>query len=497
MRKSTIWLLTVVMAFAFIGLLYLQMNYVGIIVGTYNTQFNATVKTCLNRVTRDLERDEIRRHLEQDILRDERARYHSDELKLRKIDTLDLCPLPPFGYFAPRHLAPVKSRGLMGGLQNMQSNFVHRYFKRNEMINDVINEMLYSAALYPVEERINFKKLERDIEIELKNNGLPIPFVFFVVNKDGFVVYRNDNGETNPSLSDLYTQTLFPNDPTARLAYLRLYLPTRESYISNRLTFIIPSIIFSALLLIVFSVTLFIIFRQKKLSEIKNDFINNMTHELKTPVSSISLAAQMLKDSDVTKNPDDFHHIANVITDETRRLSFLIEKVLQISLFDRHQSSLKLKEIDANNLIVATAKTFALKVKTYEGTLDIDLQAKDSAIYADEMHITNVLFNLLDNAVKYRRSDVPLCLLILTRNENNKLIISVEDNGISIKKEHLKKVFDRFYRVPTGNVHNVKGFGLGLAYVRQIVENHKGSIRAEIGHAGIGTKFIISLPLIK
>jgi two-component system phosphate regulon sensor histidine kinase PhoR len=497
MRKSTIWLLTVVMAFAFIGLLYLQMNYVGIIVGTYNAQFNETVKTCLNRVARDLEHEEIRQHVEQDI-REEHARYHlRDNPTTKKIDSLDLCPLPPFGHFAPHHLAPRRSRGLMGSLQNMQNDFVHRYFKRNEMIVDVINEMLYSASLHPLEERINFKKLESDIAIELKNNGLHIPFVFFVVNKDGLVVYHNDNGESNPSLSDLYTQTLFPNDPTSRLAYLRLYLPTRESYISNRLTFIIPSIIFSALLLIVFSVTLFIIFRQKKLSEIKNDFINNMTHELKTPVSSISLAAQMLEDTDVTKKPEVFRHIARVITDETRRLSFLIEKVLQISLFDRHQATLKLKETDANDLIVTVANTFALKVKTYDGSLDIDLQAEDSTVYVDEMHITNVLFNLLDNAVKYRCPNVPLRLRIITRNENGKFIISVEDNGIGIKKEHLKKIFERFYRVPTGNVHNVKGFGLGLAYVRKIVEDHKGSIRAENGHAGIGTKFIISLPLIK
>jgi two-component system phosphate regulon sensor histidine kinase PhoR len=484
------------MAFAFIGLLYLQMNYVEIIIETHNSQLNTTVKTCLNRVTRDLEREEIRQYLEKDILREERARYRlQNESATKKIDSLPTHSLPPLKHFSPHHFVP-KPRGLMGSLRHMQDDFIHRYFKRNEVINEVINEMLYSASLYPLEERINFKKLERDIEIELKNNGIDIPFFFFIINRDGCVIYRNDNGEANPALADLYTQTLFPNDPTARFAYLRLYLPTRKSYIADRLTFIIPSIIFSSLLLIVFSVTLFIIFRQKKLSEIKNDFINNMTHELKTPVSSISLAAQMLEDTDINKNPDAFRHITRVIIDESRRLGFLTEKVLQISLFDRRQASFKLKEIDANDLIVTVANTFALKVKSYEGILDIDLQAENSSIYADEMHITNVLFNLLDNAVKYRHPDLPLRLFIFTRNENGKLFIFVEDNGIGIKKEHLKKIFERFYRVPTGNVHNVKGFGLGLAYVRKIIEDHKGSIRAESGHAG-GTKFIISLPLIK
>lgn len=228
----------------------------------------------------------------------------------------------------------------------------------------------------------------------------------------------------------------------------------------------------------------------------KNDFINNMTHELKTPVSTISLAAQMLKDTDITKSPEIFKHISGVIHDETKRLSFLVEKVLQMSLFERQKASLKLKEIDANDLLANIANTFVLKVEKYGGTLDIDLEADESTIYVDEMHFTNVLFNLMDNAVKYRKPEVPLKLMARTWNENGKLFISVEDNGIGIKKEYLKKVFDRFFRAPSGNVHDVKGFGLGLAYVRKIVEDHNGAIKAE-SELNMGTKFIISLPLIK
>ena len=205
----------------------------------------------------------------------------------------------------------------------------------------------------------------------------------------------------------------------------------------------------------------------------------------------------MLKDQDITKSPEVFKHISGVINDENKRLGFLVEKVLQMSLFERQKATLKMKEIDANDLVTNVANTFALKVEKYGGTLDIDLQAIDSDIYVDEMHITNVLFNLLDNAVKYRKQDVPLRLFVQTKNENGKLIISVEDNGIGIKKEYLKKVFDRFFRVPTGNTHDVKGFGLGLAYVRKIIEDHQGSIRAESGNDNIGTKFIITLPLIK
>ena len=259
----------------------------------------------------------------------------------------------------------------------------------------------------------------------------------------------------------------------------------------------VPSIVFSFILLVTFITTIYIIFRQKRLSEMKTDFVNNMTHELKTPVSTISLAAQMLRDTDLTKQPEVFKHISTVINDESRRLGFLVEKVLQMSLFERQKTALKLKELDANDLLASVVSTFTLKVEKYGGTIDLDLGALDSTIYADQMHLTNVLFNLLDNAVKYRRKEVPLRLMARTRNENGKLQFLIEDNGIGIKKEHLKKIFLRFYRVPTGNRHDVKGFGLGLAYVHKIVEDHGGTIRAEQQESKSGTKFIITLPLIK
>ena len=238
------------------------------------------------------------------------------------------------------------------------------------------------------------------------------------------------------------------------------------------------------------------IFRQKRLSEMKNDFMNNMTHELKTPVSTISLAAQMLKDPAITKSTDVFKHISGVINDETERLSFQVEKVLQMSLFEKQKATLKMKELNVNDVVAHVANTFQIKVEKFNGNLDIDLQATDSTIEADKMHFTNVLFNLLDNAVKYRREDVDLKLLIRTWNNYNKIYISVEDNGLGIKKENLKKIFDRFYRVSTGNRHDVKGFGLGLAYVKKIIEDHNGTIKAE-SEIGKGTKFIICLPVVK
>jgi two-component system phosphate regulon sensor histidine kinase PhoR len=188
-------------------------------------------------------------------------------------------------------------------------------------------------------------------------------------------------------------------------------------------------------------------------------------------------------------------HITGIISDEAKRLRFQVEKVLQISLFDGQKATMKTSEIDLNDLLAGVVNIFALKVEKNGGTITTLLEAEDATIFADEMHITNVIFNLMDNAIKYKREEEPLRLTIHTWNENGKCHLSIQDNGIGIKKENLRRIFDRFYRVHTGNRHDVKGFGLGLAYVKKVIQDHQGSIRAE-SEFGVGTKFIIVLPLL-
>ena len=521
MRKSTVWLLAVVMAFAFSGLLYLQVTYVTTILKTSSEQFSETVKRSLNQVSKNLELDETKKYLEDDINRGESNYMYqntTDPKALSQVITqehyqfeirdsngstinhsVNRTQLLENSKFEPLSSLSSSSRSSTNSIvsvsRNLQDIIRLRYRYHGGLIEEVIHSIMTTANLKPIEERVDLRNLDYYLKTEFQNNGLDIPYVFFVINKDGNVVYKNSNIQPNPA--EMVTQVLFQGDPPSKQNYLKVYFPTKSDYIAQSVTFLVPSVMFSLLLLVTFVFTIYIVFRQKKLSEMKNDFINNMTHELKTPVSTISLAAQMLKDSDITKSPDVFKHISGVINDETKRLGFLVEKVLQMSLFEKQRAALKLKEVDANDLIASIANTFTLKVEKYGGTIDIDLEAEESSIYVDEMHITNVLFNLLDNAVKYRRPEAPLTLMARTANEGGKLQISIEDNGIGIKKEYQKKVFDRFFRIPTGNVHDVKGFGLGLAYVRKIVEEHEGAIRAENGIGNIGTKFIITLPLIK
>lgn len=354
--------------------------------------------------------------------------------------------------------------------------------------------MLYTASDKPLEQRINFQNLDRELHTELQNNGIDIPYHFVVSTNDGREVYRCSDYE-NTGEGHSYSQILFSNDPPNRMGVLKIHFPTMNSYIFSSVRFVIPALFFTIVLCVTFIYTLFIIFRQKKVTELKNDFINNMTHEFKTPISTISLAAQMLTDNSVSKSPQMLQHITGIISDESRRLRFQVEKVLQVSLFDEQKASLKTRELDVNELVTGVVNTFALKVEKNAGTIVTQLEATDPVILADEMHITNVVFNLMDNAVKYKRDDESLRLTIKTWNEQDKFCLSIQDNGLGIKKENLKRVFERFYRVHTGNVHDVKGFGLGLAYVKKVIQDHRGTISVE-SELGVGTKFIIVLPLL-
>jgi len=510
-----IWLLTAVMAFAFIGLLFLQVQYIVGIFKTRSEHFESTVRRCLVEVSRELVRTEVKATMEKyanSYTTDYTSMTGQQLTEMFQMQTIREDSTGVFRGFARRDIqysnrsqqnpqvqrnTDSRKTSIIDASEKYQKEYANRYLRLRDIQEEVMTHLMNIVPLTPIEQRINFIDLKNLITSEFVNNGLDLPFVLMVVNSNEKTIYQSEPFSKKPKSSDIITQVLFPTDPYSKLNYIKVYFPTKRTYLQESVSFLVPSVIFSLILLVTFAITIYIIFRQKKLSELKTDFVNNMTHELKTPVSTISIAAQMMKDSDITKSPEVFKYISSIINDETKRLGFLVEKVLQMSLFEKQKATLKLKELDVNDLIANVANTFTLKVEKSGGTIDVDLNAENSTIYADEMHITNMLFNLMDNAVKYRRESVPLQLMARTRNEGDKVVISIEDNGIGIKKENLKKVFDRFYRVPTGNIHNVKGFGLGLAYVRKVVTDHFGSIRAENGYGNIGTTFIITLPTIK
>ena len=506
------------MGLSFLGLLFMQLKYIKEMANMKKEQFDESVNRALYQASRNLELNETLRYLEKDVNETERRAYRKDSIGTRSgapdgtiqqshqysvtgkdgtmYSSFEIKTIATRPSNMPKGMILRNDRNsITEASKSMREIVKNRYVYQKALLDEVVYSILYSASDKPLKERINFKLLDQDLKAELMNNGINIPYHFTVTTQDGREIYRcpdyTDDGEECS-----YSQLLFRNDRQSKTGIVKIHFPDMNSYIFSSVYFMIPSVIFTIVLLITFIFTIVVIFRQKRYSEIKNDFINNMTHELKTPISSISLAAQMLNDNSVTKSPAMMKHLGGVIGDETKRLRFLVEKVLQMSMFDKKKAVFKKKELDLNEIVENVAHSFTLRVEHTGGKIYVDIEAIDSKIYVDEVHFSNVLFNLMDNAVKYRKPDQPVDIYMKTWNDDTHLYVSVKDTGLGIKKEDMKKVFEKFYRVHTGNVHDVKGFGLGLAYVKKIVDLHKGeiSINSEYGK---GTTFTIKLPVIK
>ena len=499
MKRSTIWILTVVMAIALLGLLAMQLMYLEKMVAMRESQFSEIVRRSLYSVSTMLEQNETKYYLEKDLAEAEQMYtgiaqddFYFDKSREATIDTT-------LNTEDPSKLRPANRntlKDLNDSYQMKQEILKNQYMHQQGLLNEVIFTILNESSGRPINERADSATVASYLRSELEFNGLSLPFEFAIVNRSNGMVYKT-SGYSPMSQQDVYTQVLFPNDPKNKQNMLNITFPSKSDYIFSSVKFLVPSLAFTFLLLGVFLYTISVAFKQKKLSEIKNDFINNMTHEFKTPISSISIAAQMLNDDSVRKSPETLKHISRVINDETKRLRFQVEKVLQLSLFDRKNATMRLEEEDANASIYNVINTFKLKVEKFGGHINAALDAEDPIINVDRMHFTNVIFNLLDNAVKYRRDDVPPELEVSTINpDDDHVQITVADNGIGMKREDLKRIFERFYRVSTGDRHDVKGFGLGLAYVHKMIDLFGGTIRAE-SEVGKGSKFIITLPLYK
>lgn len=515
MKKKTIWTIAVIMGLSFILLLFLQLTYIREMANMKKEQFDESVNRALYQASRNLELNETLRYLEKDVRETERKENNQGNGSAgAQKDAADSSSRRTANSFRGSNYLtfrmkmkmdnPVKMPKAMILINDKNSNNAasrslqeivkNRYVYQKALVDEVVMNMLYSASDKPLKERVNFKILDQDIKAELINNGVNIHYHFIVTTQDGREVYRC------PDYSDegsefTYTQVLFRNDPSSKMGVVKVHFPDINSYIFSSIKFMIPSVFFTLILLVTFIITLVLVFRQKRYNEIKNDFVNNMTHELKTPIASISLATQMLNDDSVTKSEKMRKHLVGVITDETKRLRFLVEKVLQMSMFDRKKSSFKKKHLDLNEMVESIANSFSLRVEHTGGKINVDIGAVDSDIYVDEVNFQNVIFNLMDNAVKYRKTDEPVDIYLKTWNDDKWLYLSVHDTGKGIKKDDLKKIFEKFYRVGTGNVHDVKGFGLGLAYVKKVVNLHDGEIKVDSEY-GKGSTFTIKLPVI-
>lgn len=359
-----------------------------------------------------------------------------------------------------------------------------------ELVRDVFKDFIKGNR--NIYERLNQQMLDTLLRQELHNNGIDIPFEYGVKN-NGSMIFTSYALNSNPELaSRSYNVRLFPNDALVKDQFLYVYFPEKESFILGNMWSVFGSSFLLVLMIggIFFS-SVSTMLNQKKLSNIKNDFINNMTHELKTPISTISLAVEVMKDEHVRKDKNKTDRYLSIIHDENKRLGTQVEKVLQIALLEKGDVRLNVDQVNLHEIIEHVSQNLSVQMEQKGGRVDMDLNAVNPLLDGDEVHITNIVYNILDNAIKYS-SDAPE-ISIRTENVNEGIKITIQDKGIGMNKEQLGRIFEKFYRVPTGNVHDVKGFGLGLSYVKKMVDLHHGSVKVQ-SKPSEGSTFEIFLP---
>ncbi|MCW5907283.1 MAG: HAMP domain-containing histidine kinase [Chitinophagales bacterium] len=368
-----------------------------------------------------------------------------------------------------------------------------QFTKYNRMFQDLAMQFMLDDKC--LRDRVDSSKLQSLMKEEFQKEGIDIPFQFAVFDNwsPGMLTGNMTVTREEAQALNFYSIPLFPNDLYENSGILIVNFPEKKNYIFQSMWLMLSATVtFIFIILASFGGSFYIIYRQKKLDLLKTDFINNMTHEFKTPVATISLASQMLKNEKVLSNREKILNYSNIIDEENKRLSGHIENVLQVARLDKGEFKLKTEVLNVNDLLNDICESLELRIQNENGELKRQLNAEKAEIKGDVFHLTNALFNVLDNAIKYK-GESQLHITVTTQSNAKGITITIQDNGIGISKENQKKIFEKFYRVPTGNIHNVKGFGLGLSYVKVIVDAHSGTISVE-SEQGKGSKFVIFLP---
>ncbi|MDQ1152604.1 sensor histidine kinase [Sphingobacterium zeae] len=367
--------------------------------------------------------------------------------------------------------------------------------KKADYIEDVAIGM--ELAKRPLKDRLNIIIVQELIKEELAQRDIRAPFNIEIWSTNNILLNNilNEAALKNPSNTTRYSTALFKGDIGAAPGKLTIYFPDKKAIIADNMGYLLlPMLALLFLLVGCFAYTLIIIFRQKKVSEMKTDFINNMTHEFKTPVATIMIASESLKDPDINADHKRVQKLANIIYDENVRLGNHIERVLDLARLEKETLKLDQVDVHINDLISAVTDSMQLRMQNIGGKFTIDLAATKDIVVGDELHFSNVFYNLLDNAIKYNKGD--LHVNIQSKNVGDSIVVTIADNGIGMSRDHLQKIFDQFYRIPTGNVHNVKGFGLGLSYVQDILRRLNGKITVK-SEKDKGTTFEVILPTKK
>jgi two-component system, OmpR family, phosphate regulon sensor histidine kinase PhoR len=357
-----------------------------------------------------------------------------------------------------------------------------------------------------IAQRYTQYEIQEKFEKEFKSQGKAlknVPFEFAIANSINIISFEMQSAYFQKVLEDTINNRSFvyPLEPaTGSSAEGLVPYETMVVVIPNFKDLVFKasylelagSLVFLLFIMFAFFFTVRALLNQKKLSEIKSDFINNMTHEFKTPLATISLAVDALKNEKVLNDRTKLAYFSGIIKEENKRMNKHVETILQAALLEKQEFQLNKEQLHAHELLQRSLENFHLQLEDKQAVVQLNLNAKNDLINADEVHFTNLLNNLIDNAIKYSKEKLEL--KIITHSTNKNVVIRIEDNGIGMSRESLKRVFEKFYRAHTGNVHNVKGFGLGMSYVKTIIDAHKGNIKVD-STLGKGTSFTVEMPL--
>jgi len=435
--------------------------------------------------------------------KDDSVRYIVSDIDINSgiIKEYQIATLPPRGdeiiikeLRELRDKLNVLNKEFLANAKNVYDTIAAISGKKSGVVEDVALSIQLSER--PLISRINKQLIRLLLTKELESRDIYAPFNIEIRERHKLILQTISTEPIDKNAKyTRYTTALFKGDlgdPTGRLS---IYFPNKKGLIVDTMNYLIlPTIALFALLISCFSYTLTIIFKQKKISEMKNDFINNMTHEFKTPVATIMIASESLKDPEIANNEKRVNRLANIIYDENVRLGNHIERVLNIAKLEKDNLKIEHTKVNINELIEGVLDSMQLQLHKANGSIHKELNAPHNTVIGDELHLSNVFFNLVDNAIKYSPNKPDIT--VKTINNKDNIIISVSDKGMGMTKEQQEKIFDQFYRIPTGNIHNVKGFGLGLSYVSDIIKILNGKIQVK-SEKDKGTTFEVTLPLRK
>jgi two-component system phosphate regulon sensor histidine kinase PhoR len=519
MKEKNLKITIGLMSFALIGLIVVQFYWITNAIKLEKKLFDYSVNEALSLVVKKISQSETERHVAHKFIKpsdDDVVIMNSDSVHSARIvsrgktrsvsnynfvttDSNIILNIESFGD-DDSSLFSVQVQSVTGDdtisrtekkvitYVNVDSLKIHK----EKFVSEVVEDLLWITETKSVEERLNKIELNNQLKFELENKGINAGYVFAVRSEErDSILFINDATQKSEIEESIYKARLFPEEIYKTPDYLLLFFPNRTGYLLGSMsTLLVLSTVFILAIIFLYYTTVKMLIRQKKISEIKNDLINNITHEFKTPISTISLASEALKEPGLKNDETQTHKYSSIIKEESTRLQSMVDSLLETALLEKAEYKLEKSDVDIHSVIEQEVGRKVLVNKNLESNIKVELLATNYIIFADRLHITNIISNILDNAIKFSNKEPQINIRI--EDVESGIQILIKDNGIGIDKNQQKKIFDTFYRVPTGNIQNTRGYGIGLSYVKKLVEAHGGTISVK-SKSGNGTTFKLFL----